>query len=371
MATAKKRMKGHALIAARTAAKSNEPVVTQENYNSDLNTALTWYTEHFNEKQLVKFALEYFAKLGKKNEVLAINKATDGEVRQLAIICRLASREQYLSEKHKQFILDRAKELVVKYKVVKEKKVAEVKPTNVISIQERIEEKAREIAGEIEGAIDEFVLTKGKGTSFSAKSYLLSKSVSAPIAKRIGEFYIKLYNELADTINEEDEQLIEGYSNFSKRELKAFHKFVGQIIEDCEQMVQTAKATRAPRKRKATPPSKVVGKMKYMKEFAELNLKSCKPEDILSATELWVYNTKYRKVQVYKADVGTLGVKGTTVIGFSIKDSTSLTLRKPEEFFKGLSMGKRALNAALKKLTTKPTTPNGRINQECILLGAF
>jgi hypothetical protein len=239
----------------------------------------------------------------------------------------------------------------------------------VVSIQDRIEEKARDLAGEIEGAIDEFITNKK--SDFSAKNYLLAQSASAPVAKRIGEFYVRLYNELADAINQEDEQLVEGYSNFNKRELKAFHKFVGVIIEDCEQMVQTAKATRAPRKRKATPPSKVVGKLKYLKEFAELNLKSCKPEDILSATELWVYNTKYRKVQVYKADVGTLSVKGTTILGFSVKDSTSLTLRKPEEFFKNLSLGKRALNAAIKKITTKPSTPNGRVNEECVLLGAF
>jgi hypothetical protein len=69
--------------------------------------------------------------------------------------------------------------------------------------------------------------------------------------------------------------------------------------------------------------------------------------------------------------MGSLGVKGTTVVGFSVKDSLSYTLRKPEEFFKDTSIGKRALNAAIKKLTTKPTTPNGRINEECILLGAF
>lgn len=59
------------------------------------------------------------------------------------------------------------------------------------------------------------------------------------------------------------------------------------------------------------------------------------------------------------------------MLGFDVKTSQSMTLRKPEDFFKGLSMGKRALNGALKKLTTKPTSPNGRINEECILLGAF
>jgi hypothetical protein len=111
--------------------------------------------------------------------------------------------------------------------------------------------------------------------------------------------------------------------------------------------------------------------MKYMREFTELSLKSIKPEDILTASELWVYNTKYRKVQVYRAESGTLSVKGTTILGFNVKDSMSMTLRKPEEFFKGLSMGKRALNGAIKKLTTKPTTPNGRVNEECVLLGAF
>ena len=368
--TAKRKAKAHALLASQKAAKSNEPSIDADNYNVSISQILVWYTEHTTEKQRLKYALEYFAKLNKKAEVFAINKASDSEVRILGILCRLDGRGQPLTAEHKAKILADAAVLVAKYPVKKEKKV-EDKPTNVINIQERIDEKARTLAGEIEGAIDEFVLTKGKNDEFSTKSYLLAKEVSAPIAKRIGEFYVKLYNELADAINEEDEQLVEGYSNFNKRQLKAFHKFVGQIIEDCEQMVQTAKATRAPRKRKATPPSKVVGKMKYMKEFAELNLKSCKPEDILTSSELWVYNTKYRKVQVYKAENGTLSVKGTTVIGFSVKDSTSLMLRKPEEFFKNTSLGKRALNAAIKKLTTKPSTPNGRINEECVLLGAF
>ena len=339
--TAKRKAKAHALLASQKAAKSNEPSIDADNYNVSISQILVWYTEHTTEKQRLKYALEYFAKLNKKAEVFAINKANDSEVRILGILCRLDGREQPLTAEHKAKILADAAVLVAKYPVKKEKKV-EDKPTNVINIQERIEEKARTLAGEIEGAIDEFVLTKGKNDEFSTKSYLLAKEVSAPIAKRIGEFYVKLYNELADAINEEDEQLVEGYSNFNKRQLKAFHKFVGQIIEDCEQMVQTAKATRAPRKRKATPPSKVVGKMKYMKEFAELNLKSCKPEDILTSSELWVYNTKYRKVQVYKAENGTLSVKGTTIIGFSVKDSTSLMLRKPEEFFKNTSQIGRA-----------------------------
>jgi hypothetical protein len=287
-------------------------------------------------------------------------------------MCRLLSNGNTLSDTHMALLESRVAILVAKHQEIKEvKKVVAVATAPVVSIQERMDEKARELAGEIEGAIDDFVLSKGKNT-FSAKNFLLAQAVSAPIAKRIGDSFVKLYNELADAINQEDDQLVEGYSNFSKKELKAFHKFVGEIVDDCQQMIQTAKAGRAPRKRKPQPPSKIVSKMKYMKEFAELGLKSVKPETIIGSSEVWYYNTKYRRVGVYKGENGNpLSVKGTTIIGFDIKESQQMTLRKPEEFFKGLSLGKRALNGALKKLTTKPSTPNGRINEECILLGAF
>ena len=364
---AKKRAKAHAELNRI----KDEPTIRQENYNVDIGTAMVWYTEHTDDKKRLKFAIEYFAKQNRKNEVLALNKASDFDVRQIGIMCRLLSNGNTLSDTHMALLESRVAILVAKHQEIKEvKKVVAVATAPVTSIQERMDEKARELAGEIEGAIDDFVNT-GK-TTFSAKNFLLAQAVSAPIAKRIGESFVKLYNELADVINQEDDQLVEGYSNFSKKELKAFHKFVGEIIDDCEQMIQTAKAGRAPRKRKPQPPSKIVGKMKFMREFAEIGLKSIKPETIIGSSEVWYYNTKYRRVGVYKGENGNpLSVKGTTIIGFDIKESQQMTLRKPEEFFKGLALGKRALNGALKKLTTKPSTPNGRINEECILLGAF
>ena len=211
----------------------------------------------------------------------------------------------------------------------------------------------------------------GCKSEFSAKSYLLSNQVAGPIAKRIGEFFVPVAKEIREAIEGDDAQLVEGYSFLNKRELKRFAEFVEGIVADCEQMVQTAKANRAPRKRKEVSPAKLVSKMKFLREFAELNLKSTSPQNIIGSSEVWFYNTKYRRVGVYKAEGTTLSVKGTTIIGFDVKESKAFTLRKPAEFFKGLSMGKRALNNAIKPLTTKPSKPNGRINEETILLGAF
>jgi hypothetical protein len=343
----------------------------QDNYNVSLTNALVWYRDNVDEKKIRKFAIEYFAKLGKKTEVLAINKADDYDVRQLGVLCRLVSNENVLSDDHMKTIDNMVNHIIRKAALpqkIKEDKTVVV-PVATVSIQDRMDEKAHELAGEIEGAIDEFTTTKS--SKFSTKNYLAANQVAAPIAKRIGDFFAGRIPEIKEAITGDDNQLVEGYSNFTKRELKKFLTFLEEIVSDCQQQVQNAKANRAPRKRKAVSPLKVVAKMKFAKDFAELNLKSCKPEDILTSTELWVYNTKYRKVTVYKTDGGTLSVKGTTILGFDIKESKTMTLRKPEEFFKGLAMGKRALNGAFKKLTTKPTVPNGRVNEECVLLGAF
>jgi len=366
MATATKRAKAHATLRKTV----DEPMLNQENYNVSLTSALVWYRDNVDEKKIRKFAIEYFAKLGKKKEVIAINKANDYDVRQLGVLCRLVSNENVLSDEHMKTIDNLVNHIIRKEALpqkIKEDKTVVV-PVATVSIQDRMDEKAHDLAGEIEGAIDDFVTNK---TSFSAKNYLAANQVAAPIAKRIGDIFAKRIPEIKEAIEGDDDQLVEGYSHFNKRELKKFLAFLEEIVSDCQQQVQNAKASRAPRKRKATSPTKVVAKMKYMKEFAELKIKSCKPEDILTATELWVYNTKYRKVTLYKTDGGTLSVKGTTILGFDIKESKTMTLRKPEEFFKGLAMGKRALNGAFKKLTTKPSAPNGRVNEECILLGAF
>lgn len=366
MATATKRAKAHATLRKTV----DEPMLDQENYNVSLTSALVWYRDNVDEKKIRKFAIEYFAKLGKKKEVIAINKANEYDVRQLGVLCRLVSNENVLSDEHMKTIDNLVNHIIRKEALpqkIKEDKTVVV-PVATVSIQDRMDEKAHDLAGEIEGAIDEFVANK---TSFSAKNYLAANQVAAPIAKRIGDIFAKRIPEIKEAIEGDDDQLVEGYSHFTKRELKKFLAFLEEIVSDCQQQVQNAKASRAPRKRKAASPAKVVAKMKFMKEFAELKLKSCKPEDILTSTELWVYNTKYRKVTVYKTDGGTLSVKGTTILGFDIKESKTMTLRKPEEFFKGLAMGKRALNGAFKKLTTKPSAPNGRVNEECILLGAF
>jgi len=358
--------------------KGVERQLNPDNYMRDLISALNYYNANHDDKEKKKWLISHLAKTDKKLAVELL-KVDEYHFRYAGILARLMDGGSELQEKEANYFNERLvklKEQVGSRQKSQDKldkktadALAAAAPSNVISIQQRMEEKARELASEIDGAIDDFLINKKN--DFSTKNYLLANLVAAPIAKRIGEMYIDTAAELREAIEGTDPQLVEGYSHFTKRELKKFAEFVDGIISDCNQQVQTAKANRAPRKRKEKPASVQVARMKYLKEFAELNLKSVKPEGIINSTEVWVYNTKYRRVGVYKADNGVLAVKGTTVLGFSVTESKQFTLRKPADFFKGLTIGKRPLNAKMKTLTTKSAVPNGRINEETIILGAF
>ena len=174
-------------------------------------------------------------------------------------------------------------------------------------------------------------------------------------------------------------QLKEGYAHLKKAEIKMFVSAIEGLIQSLDFVIDTAKATRAPRKAKPKSADKLVEKLKYAKTDDKYKLASINPVDIISANELWVFNTKTRKLGKYIAKnidpkgMGRAGsglqVKGTTIIGFDEAQSIQKTLRKPEaqlKEFKGA--GKVALRKFLDDIPTTDTKLNGRCNPDTILL---
>jgi len=169
---------------------------------------------------------------------------------------------------------------------------------------------------------------------------------------------------------EADEQLKEGYKHRSRKQIKNFIAFLQEIESACNMLMQEAKVNRAPRKTKAVSKDKLVAKLKFMKTNEPLKLVSINPTDIIGSKELWVYNTKTRKLGKYvAAEFNDLGVKGTSITGFSESLSICKTLRKPEEKLKEFkSAGKVQLRKFLDEINATDTKMNGRINEETILL---
>jgi hypothetical protein len=352
---------------------AGEPIVTQDNYKVDLMLALNWYNANEESSRLTKYGIEYL-KLNKQDDYIKyFNLASDHETNQMSILMRLNTRGQYLSDEHKAIIDTRLVNIKAKYteklaEKIEEKKVAEASGVAAPSVLDRVNEVARKHMAEIDFEIDKFVLNKS--SEFSLKSYIAKNGLSAAVTKKITEFYKRLLKELNETVEGNDEQLNEGYEHFSKAQLKKFQSFVDSIVTDSATQVLVAKANRMPRKRKEKPAGIQVAKMQYLEEFTDLGLKSIHSTKIVGAQQLWVYNTKNKKLAVYYATSSNgFTVKGTSLQGWDPVNSAQNGLRKPAVTIKEVMDGaKTNLSKIIGKLTTITTKPNGRINSDTILL---
>lgn len=242
-----------------------------------------------------------------------------------------------------------------------------------VSIQDRVRDASYLMTEEIEDAIENF---HTDADSFDPKAFkvinlLKAKEAKAAHARIIKSFYEKQLEELVEaTSTGADEQLKEAYSHRNKNQWKKLIAFLTEVSNACTMLMEESKVNRKPRAKKAQSKDKLVAKLKFMKTFEELKLVSINPTDIIGSKELWVYNTKTRKLGRYTAaPYQELGVKGTTIINFSETDSVCKTIRKPDEKLKEFkAAGKVALRKFLDDINATDTKMNGRINEETILL---
>lgn len=250
----------------------------------------------------------------------------------------------------------------------------EEKPTVYVpSIQERVRDAALAMTEEIENAYESYQTDPENfdPKAFKMLNLLKGKGAKAAHARIIRDFYARDLAELNELASgNADEQLREGYKHRSRKQIKNFITFLQEIESACNMLMQEAKVNKKPRKVKAVSKDKIVSKLKYKKTDEPLKLVSINPADIIGMKELWIYNSKTRKLGKYvAADFHDLGVKGTTITGFDESKSVQKTLRKPVEQLKEFkAAGKVALRKFLEEINAVDTKMNGRINEETILL---
>lgn len=252
--------------------------------------------------------------------------------------------------------------------------VVEVKKdVYVPSIQERVREVSLGMTEEIEAAFEAFQTDPETfdPKAFKVLNLLKAKQAKAAHARIIRDFYARDLTELLELASgKADEQLKEGYSHRSKKQIKSFIAFLQEIESACNMLMQEAKVNKKPRAKKAVDKDKIIAKLKYKKSDEPLKLVSINPADIIGAQELWIFNSKTRKLGKYvAAEFHELGIKGTTITGFSETKSVQKTLRKPAEQIKAFKeAGKVVLRKFLEDINAVDTKMNGRINEEIMLL---
>ena len=203
-------------------------------------------------------------------------------------------------------------------------------------------------------------------------TWMRERNVPQAFVNRIGAYYTPVMEELeAAKSKGADPELKAAYKHYDKDRFKRVSSFFAQLTEALSTYGQVKKATRAARVKKPVSKEKMIKKVKYAAEDTDLNLVSINPVDVIGAKELWVYNKKTRKLGKYvaAADSGTLGIKGTAVLGFDPKASISKTVRKPEVVMKKfMAAGKVQLRTWMDELSTTGVQMNGRLNADTLLL---
>ena len=351
----------------------SEPDLRGDVTDAQIISAYNWYNYFYDSDQAKAWVVDYLKEFHKSEKELIknVNRVNSNLCRTIGWNSRILLLGGNLSEELVQRNLDKIRKLASasngSAEAEEEVSAAKEEVKQVISIQERVTNRANDLIADLEVQLDNYYRD---GSTFKPSDWLSQQDVKPAIAQRIADYYKPLYSEVYDALNGKDTQLKEGYSRWSKPKLKAYVEFIKSIISAAETRATIAKATRKPRKKKEKSPVQLVAKLKYKQKDETYNVVSIDPKQIIGANQLWVFNTKYRTLAVYNAmGPAGLNVKGSTVTGYDEKTSIVKKLRKPtEQVNKLLGGGKVVLRKYMDEIKCKPKEANGRINNDVVLL---
>jgi hypothetical protein len=342
-----------------------EPSHKGEITNVEYITSLNWYNAMSDIKEAREFFNSYLKQQDRLEDIKLLKRVPDSFVPLTAAwLCRMVERGYSLKEKDIVFIEGRLKNAFSHIEPLKEQE----KKGEVVSIQDRIKEKASEIIADIEHIVD----NRESMRDFSLYEWLKGKQIPATYSSAIVKAYQGWLNELLDAYEGNDPDLKEGYRLQTKSQIAQDIVFFNMIVEDAQKYGDVTKKLRAPRKPRAVSIDKKIKGLKFQKEDKKFKIASVNPERIIGASELWTFNTKYKTLTVFRAaDRGGLQVKGTSIINYDEANSvTKRTGRKAEYFVERVLNGGKIV---LRKLTEEEgigseTPLANRINENTILL---
>jgi len=354
----------------KTAVVGAEPDATKiaagiEGYGVKFITAMNWYSIDGNKADARKYLREYIKK-NRPADLKDFDKVPDKEIRPTyGWVARILSKGATLSNHHVETfnhylltILNPVQAPAVQKPVI---------VTNRVSIQDAMNEKITNYIGTLEGAYDDYITD---GTEFSLEADMKAKEIPQAYVPKIEEWAKRRLREWIEITEGKDAQLNEAYSHYTKTSKKDVAKFFAAMVQDCEKYGAFKKANRKPRTIKQKTPAQQVKGLKYKTKDEELSISSVSPMDIVGASAVWLFNTKNRKLSVYRTDSGQgIQVKGSALQNYDPEVSETKTLRKPaEQLQELLNAGKVQLRKFMDSIKTKGGEVNGRVNTEMLIV---
>ena len=348
--------------------------MSQEEFDHFLRKSFFYYNYYYTQKDCKKHVVKWMQdNQYSKADVSRFIRSSDRSIPMTACGLVMAARQGMpMRDKELEYLKARLHEAINSDDLEPEQVATDKPAVQVVrapTIQDRLNEKTAEHLAHFEGLYDEVLA--GETVKPDAFNYLTANTVPQSQINKFEALFTVRKGELLVAQERRDEQVEEAYKHYKAADYKRHHAFLDQLLSDLDQYRSVKKTQKKARVKRAPNKEKVVSKLKYLKEEKTLKLVSINPVDIVGASELWVYNSKTRKLYKYVADTltGPLGVKGTSITGYDEVKSVGKTLRKPEEKLKEFAKATKVqLRKFLEDIKATETQGNGRMNSDTVLL---
>jgi hypothetical protein len=344
-----------------------------EHRQSAIMRAFGWYGYHYDKKIVKQLVLDWMLEHD-TGQHRAFGRVPESALpNTLGWLCRMNQRGLVLTARELDFVTVTISQHANAAQAVKHT-VTEPSDTdqNRITIQDRLRSKSEEIVAELEGLYDDVISNDG-GVTADHRPIAVIRGMNLPtqMISMVRDVWTARLEELQAVQAGRDADLVEGYSNFSKIQIRNLVKLCEQVLADCASYVQIKRVEKRPRKVKAVSPEHRARKFKHITEFGELKLTGLSASKLIDASEAWLYDTKKRKLIHVVADthIGTISIKNNMLLGLGEAESQQKTLRRPADTLKALSAANKPNARRLfRDIKTTETVFNGRGTENLIIL---
>lgn len=349
----------------------DEPILSREVYVSDseYGRALNWYNYMCSRSEAREYLETYLQNENRTADLRAVKNVSDSMLPEtLCWVARMLTRKAKLSPSSIEW-MEKQLAGIRSGEIGKTTKLAgqESQETPEPAIPDSKVSPASDFIGRLEEEIDR------SGWSVSVYDRLVSEEASSNIANAVADFYRSVAEEASSLISKNaPSDLLEGYSHYTKSQLKDRAKFYASIITDCDRYTLSKRATRKPRVKKPVSSEKKLQHVKLQPESKEYRASSISPERVLGSLEAWTFNTRYKIfTRLVAASNSGLDISGTSITGYDESQSGTYrsgkkSLQAVETILAGHTKGIKLLLSSSKKINNIQY----RLNENTLLLRA-
>ena len=343
------------------------PSIDVKEYEAEVYNAYNTYRGISTSKDHKKWVTEYVAGLKKDPMIYSHGKTKDYSP--FGIWARMLHRGISIPETEKK-VFD---EFLIRL----ENKYSDYLKSKKKSIEERTKKFADTLCKhlvDINIFIDECstLILKKKKKDIDVKKTCDKFEITPAFYTEVIHFIEDKLNELYLARDKKDDQLVEGYSYFTKSQLVSYIETQEELLNYYNSKIQEKRQSRKPRKKKIKTPQQIASKVKYLPSFNGIN--SMKPEQIVGCSSVVVLNVKTKSITVYKAKANeTFSFKGTTLLGVDEEKSTIKKIRGFDKFIKINNLNSvnfKYAETLFSSINTKESKPKSRINEHCLFLSS-